>query len=59
MHQTFTPNLSNERIAKELLFLFEIMPDDFIYNNGISPSHEIIQRIKQSFQLNSNHPKNE
>lgn len=59
MHQTFTPHLSKEQIARDLLFLFEIMPDDFICSNGISPSQEIIQRIGHSFRLNINHLKDE
>lgn len=58
MHQTFTPNLSNELIAKELLFLFEIMPDEYISTLGISPSQETTHRIGEFFRLNRNHHKN-
>lgn len=54
MQKPFTPNFTPEQIAAQLLFLFEIMPDEVIQNEGFSPSATMISRIKSSLSLPDN-----
>lgn len=51
MDDTYTPQDEFERLADRLLKLFELLPDEFFKDEGISPSLRIINQVKQYARL--------
>jgi hypothetical protein len=51
MNETFTPNDEFEKQTIDLLMIFDLIPDDFFYNEGISPSLSTLNQVKQYARL--------
>ncbi|MBN2745053.1 hypothetical protein LX69_00353 [Breznakibacter xylanolyticus] len=47
MQQNSTTTLTPEQMAGQLLFLFELMPDETIQQEGVSPSEKSLKHIRQ------------
>ncbi|MBN2166030.1 MAG: hypothetical protein JW717_07120 [Marinilabiliaceae bacterium] len=50
MIKTFTPEDEFETVSEKLLIFFDLFPDEFFIDEGISPDEKLVEKVKKKIR---------